>query len=821
MALTLKLGSLDLSTYARLNPGDGFDPTDRDYLEPGFSDSPVGEGQALVSVDTRNKELVFPLWLKGANQTKQQAHVLIQRINRELATPNIMVEWQDDGASNSTFYDVEFGRVEQEFNYRAGVKGMVSLTLRVWVRPWGHNATALRTVATTAATGPLVAPAIPNSWDDPSAFWFGGNFEAPHGPGGWTATAVVAGGSVAIENASAYSGTSVLRLFTGGDNQGMSLSGASYFIPLASYIGNVYFTARVRAASPIVLAAAIVLADTERHTFTITPPATTGWFLATGVFAVASGFATAGLRLRRGTASSNTYWFDEMAVRAGTWPVMSTPSTIDGDVPAQTNAVITAGSAPALYGRVLAVSALPTITYKPIIPVSSFVNFGGVSGNIVGASGAHGSQAFEAALSAGNTAFGFNLPRTQAYAGDNRVLVSARVRMPVAMRALDPAGQPLGPTVVATSMDGFSLIDLGVARVATQAADQSYQVLAAPLTYTDAFPGTGATPPSNSGASGFPGDGYRTGFTASPAYTAQFGPVMVLPEKTTRWVRDTTSTPVAADGFDGAAGPLTTDYYGNAWNGNTIFTVTGSGYAAPVSSQGILNEPGKVLAVGDEVTDCEIRMNFWVNGASNGNLPGVGKTDGAHFVCFHPGTAGPYLAIPGVASIALASYIGSGNVRDYTLVYRQQGSTVTGLLYANSAPGISLFGGAVVQPASVGGNMSIDLSQPCITGDWLQASTVGSTGFRVGGFRAHALPGSQTMPRDVYGFNDTTKTYVRVSAGGVRTRELSPNLRGAQPNLGVPSPGPIAAICAPAEQGPMNDIIDFQLAVRERFNYAR
>ena len=58
---TLRLGDANLAPHLRLAPGDGFDPYDQDWLEPGFTDSPFAERQPLASVDVKNREMAFPM----------------------------------------------------------------------------------------------------------------------------------------------------------------------------------------------------------------------------------------------------------------------------------------------------------------------------------------------------------------------------------------------------------------------------------------------------------------------------------------------------------------------------------------------------------------------------------------------------------------------------------------------------------------------------------------------------------------------------------------------------------------------------------------
>lgn len=161
MAFTLKLGALDLSPYPRLAPGDGFDPYDNDWIEPGFTDSPFAEGNPLASVDVKNREMAIPLFLKGAS--KDALHALVRSVQaeiRKVGTQELLVEWADDGATASTFYTVVFARWEPEFSFRRGQHGWLAGVLRVWVTGYGHTG-SYRIAATTPVTASAAAIQVP------------------------------------------------------------------------------------------------------------------------------------------------------------------------------------------------------------------------------------------------------------------------------------------------------------------------------------------------------------------------------------------------------------------------------------------------------------------------------------------------------------------------------------------------------------------------------------------------------------------------------------------------------------------------------------
>lgn len=150
---TLKLGALDLAPYVRVGNDEGFDPYDGGgFEEPAFIDNPFGEGQGLANVDSRNREMSWPLYLNAA--TKDAMHTLVRQINQEIryAARPLRVEWRDQDATNSTYYDVEFARFDPNFRMRPSAQRWLAGVLRVWTQPYGHTATE-RVIGTGALPG--------------------------------------------------------------------------------------------------------------------------------------------------------------------------------------------------------------------------------------------------------------------------------------------------------------------------------------------------------------------------------------------------------------------------------------------------------------------------------------------------------------------------------------------------------------------------------------------------------------------------------------------------------------------------------------------
>jgi hypothetical protein len=138
LAATLKIDGFDFFTYLRVAPGEGFDPASPGAREPRFGETSIGDSQPLISVNERNKELAWPLHLNAAS--KDALHALLIDVNRRLTNAKL-VEWKDDGATSSTFYDVLFARFDPDYNYRRAQVKWMSGVLRVWVKSYGTTGT--------------------------------------------------------------------------------------------------------------------------------------------------------------------------------------------------------------------------------------------------------------------------------------------------------------------------------------------------------------------------------------------------------------------------------------------------------------------------------------------------------------------------------------------------------------------------------------------------------------------------------------------------------------------------------------------------------
>lgn len=163
-----KLGTLDLSSFVRVNPDDNMDPYGQPWLQPAFTETPFADGQPLISTTVSNREQMWPLYLKESTRLKDDLHKLIQSIQVAAGQKPLLVEWRDDGATKSTFYDVVFLRFEPDFNFRRSQHGYGAGVLHIWVSGYAHSGT-LRITGTAAGTGVFLSVPVASLGGDSPA----------------------------------------------------------------------------------------------------------------------------------------------------------------------------------------------------------------------------------------------------------------------------------------------------------------------------------------------------------------------------------------------------------------------------------------------------------------------------------------------------------------------------------------------------------------------------------------------------------------------------------------------------------------------------
>jgi hypothetical protein len=140
MPPVLRINDRDLSTYVRMQHGEGFDPANGEYSDPQFSGSPAfTEGAAFTSDAVGNRELTVPLILdaSGGSSLRQ----LIGDINNELKSGST-VAFATDSADDLTYFDLERGRLDVEYQFFLVRANAVRAVLHLWTRPYGNTGTA-------------------------------------------------------------------------------------------------------------------------------------------------------------------------------------------------------------------------------------------------------------------------------------------------------------------------------------------------------------------------------------------------------------------------------------------------------------------------------------------------------------------------------------------------------------------------------------------------------------------------------------------------------------------------------------------------------
>ena len=161
------------------------------------------------------------------------------------------------------------------------------------------------------------------------------------------------------------------------------------------------------------------------------------------------------------------------ATAAGTGVFLSVPiGSVAGDAPALLDTTVTAGAVVPSLGRVVAVAPITNPSYTPRIPAASLTS-PQTNATLVGASGADGSQYLALPVSPTGGASGIAcmvpLPNPTIAGGDNRILalVQSGINASIAINAIDPYGNSMGATSVASNSQGYALVDLGVCRLPT------------------------------------------------------------------------------------------------------------------------------------------------------------------------------------------------------------------------------------------------------------------------------------------------------------------------------------------------------------------
>lgn len=152
MAVLLKVNGRDLSRYIMVAHEEGLDPVNKDRIDPQYSGSTAfQDGMEWQRDAVGNNEQAFPLVLKAASTTA--LHELISSIEGDLFRGAKVEFALNADTDSSTFFDLERGQLEYNFQFWLGRNGLLRCILRLTSKPFGNTGTQ-RTVASITGTGP-------------------------------------------------------------------------------------------------------------------------------------------------------------------------------------------------------------------------------------------------------------------------------------------------------------------------------------------------------------------------------------------------------------------------------------------------------------------------------------------------------------------------------------------------------------------------------------------------------------------------------------------------------------------------------------------
>jgi hypothetical protein len=571
----------------------------------------------------------------------------------------------------------------------------------------------------------------------------------------------------------------------------------------------------------------------------------------------AQGWLAGTLRVYCQPPYGNTGTARVAATAAGTGPVLTLtlPTQLQGDAPALADFRVYVGSTLHRHhnGRLVGVAVLPNSQYTPEIPAASLVVPAGQAGapaaaTVIGASGAAASQALlvgGTSVSTYNPLLRFSLSPASAYVGRNRFFAIARTSADqVALRLTDGAGQPVGPTALATSHDDWSLVDLGVHQI------DSADTLPATLNYTL---NGGMLAFGRAGARGYPqSQPWHLGPVTAPDHAIQINELIVLPDDALRFVNDDPGRRlVAQDAFYGGGVVANTPLVGIPDElGNTYATAgTASSLVRNVFNTATLGVLGQAIApnaglcgarVGDDAQrDLYIRSYVVlpnIGGASAGVI--FRKAANASLMISaevrHPALAAGVVASAwltlsavgqaGATLLASQAISAAGGLARMLVEFWTKGPVVT-LNVRCREPGATTLAPAGLPYASVGA-----VWPDALNAGYTELYGYQPTGFGVAAFEdltVMSMPSQAIGARDAYELNGLTDEVYLATGGtpggaaGVPVRSLAGAAHGRSPLLPGGTTARIAVLHAPMESGPVNEVLNLEVRVRERFRYAR
>lgn len=499
---------------------------------------------------------------------------------------------------------------------------------------------------------------------------------------------------------------------------------------------------------------------------------------------------------------------------------VAVPSILQGDVAALLDVRITAGDTVPSAGRRVAFAVLPHPSYSADFPAASIGDrMGGAA--LTGASGADGSQYLGLPVSpttASGIAAQVPLQIPTVYAGRNRVFALARSAIVggVAMRMFDPFGNPLGPTAVASAMDSWALLDMGVLTVPSGPVPTTFKL---PLVVGGAS--RGALPPQ---------------VLASPGF--HLNAVYLLPEDSTVLVNDVGARPsvIAGDDLEALTGGLDgLDDFGNNWeiarSQASVALYVDAGKAIPTL---LVTGNGNYIdrLVQDSLTVMEL---YHIPGVPSGIHSAVRRDiDSSNWIdaiyTSNPSYSISLLSVSNGATTLHASQgvgsypaIGANGVFvPMQMALRTVGGQAAVTLRNVGGATLFLAGAVPVTIASIGAShANLDrIGNPGVRTHVPVPTNSAQTGRHVLSLYAYSVPSSRLSARDVHRFS-TDDRITRNPSGLDITGYLNSDARGRIPAGPVPTTARVAALVAPVDEGVANDLTAVEVRAREQFRFSR
>jgi hypothetical protein len=504
------------------------------------------------------------------------------------------------------------------------------------------------------------------------------------------------------------------------------------------------------------------------------------------------------------------------ATAAGTGIYLSVPiGSVAGDAPALLDTTITAGAILPSLGRIVALAPITNPSYTPRIPAASLTD-AQPGATVIGASGADGSQYLALPVSptggASGVACKVPLPNPTIAGGDNRILAVVRsgIGAGVGISALDPYGNAMGATAVASMSQSWGLVDLGVCRLPTVGfpTQPKISILAGAL-YA-------------SGAAG-------PRILASPGLA--LNEILCLPDKNLTLLLESAAgatylsrygfpANVELDGRKDALGNPWSDAYNNVGLGSGVLTEDGgelvlnansnapasaidSAHLAAIFTDSMTISANPFLTRGDVRLTKEAATGVYVQARVNADTGYIDLTAATN------GTLNL------LASTAVASLFNTNLTLRFSL--RCQGPAARVNLSRDD-------GGPLVVAGASSGFASIGASSPGVAGAGVPGLSLcmgASPDFTsLSVWEVDVLGNTNLQAFDSYRIDGPNADSNRTASGGAfaGNQKLVAVQRGAFPKM-VPSTVSLAVIVAPFDQGPANDLISAKVSIRERFSY--